>query len=145
MNSFTRFLFPSLTILVYFYTCIIITGKVKKVFMISQVLEYYKYCIIALKEKPPDVDAKFPSMNLETTFQEYRANQDDVNLVVAQMKAANIEPWMSGLACGRKEDCVFDIDIILSIPINSSLDNIPKSANDCPPNCGCDNPWAFLS
>ena len=63
---------------------------------------------------------------------------------------------MSGLLCGLSPDCsdeillfVPDYDKRRPSPSYLKKEKDPMSNlninKDCPPGCGCDNPWAFLS
>ena len=120
-------------------------GTMKKVIMISQILLFFNQI-----ENDNNTNVFISSENLSRCYTHYITNHKNYKLIIENMKASQVEPWMSGLACGKASDCCYDVDLILSIPASSSLeslaagDNSMRSLLDCPPNCGCDNPWAFI-
>jgi hypothetical protein len=111
---------------------------------------------------------------LEFLARENKTNpKTAINLLEKIFQENDIELWMSGLVCHR-EDCFREyIKLVPTsaprdeevIPENNNNnnnnDNIEGSMNekkkkqnvmqfgrnikDCPPDCGCDNPWPFLS
>jgi hypothetical protein len=71
---------------------------------------------------------------------------------------------MSGLVCGISADCKHDLSLFIKPKASSSSSTTgtaggkptnmfggllgsgkDKDGNDCPPGCGCDNPWPFLA
>ena len=106
--------------------------------MISQVLDHFKSLIES------GTLATFDSENMTACFDDLREVKYDFAPVVTCMQRNGIEPWMSGLACGRVGDCCYDVDLITAVPPRpSEIDPSSKDKN-CPPNCNCDNPWAFI-
>lgn len=118
-----------------------VKGKVKKMFMISQVLDYFKSI--------QNQNVQFSSQNLNECHSEFSLCNGDVVSIIENMKKCQIEPWMSGLACSVNEDCRIVTDLILSIAPSASIsiqsNTIPRDPKDCPPGCGCDNPWPFMT
>ena len=111
-----------------------IKGKVKKMFMISQVLEYFK----TIKGQNLDV-LPFTTASITKCYNEYLEYECDMNPIVERMKMSKIEPWMSGLACSMNDECLRVIECILSTAPSASLQgmSIPRDSKDCPPNCDC--------
>ena len=95
-------------------------------------------------------------------------------LLLDVFKDESVEPWMSGLVCGITPECKEELVYFIApkVPQNpttgtaagtagtakgmrpfgtgngakSNAFSFTKwSAKDCPPGCGCDNPWPFLS
>jgi hypothetical protein len=55
-----------------------------------------------------------------------------------------------GLICTTNEQCLYEYDLMTDE--NKDIESItkfnfilPVSGKGCPPDCGCDNPWPFLS
>ena len=116
-------------------------GKVKKMFMISQVLDYFKSIQNQI--------VQFNSQNLKECHIEFLQYNGDAVAIIENMKKCQIEPWMSGLACSVNKDCSDITELILSIAPSASIsiqsNTIPRDPKDCPPGCGCDNPWTFMT
>ena len=121
-------------------------GKVKKMFMISQVLDYFKM----IKDLDQQITAlSITTPNISNCYNEYVQYEYDVNKVIENMKKSRIEPWMSGLVCSTNEECQIIVEAILdtapSPAISIQSNSIPRDPKACPPDCGCDNPWAFIA
>ena len=88
-----------------------------------------------------------------------KANMD---AVVAYMKKCDVDSWMSGLVCGINPVCTKEFAIIMDEgTTQKESDGNGSKVGDhlkdkylgggmgaregCPPDCGCDNPWPFLS
>lgn len=150
-------------------------GKVKKVFQVSALLEYFdrrlRHETIA-PDKPQDgIDSSnnedisskdaFKAKNLRNCYEHYKAvigNDKEANAkkFLDILKDNDIELWMSGLICGSKDACKEEMaHFIVDAPTTAtsstkSSKNSPftfanKDNKDCPPGCNCDNPWPFLS
>jgi hypothetical protein len=83
--------------------------------------------------------------------------QGDDKKVEADILRAEVQPWMSGLACIGNELCEHTFYKIVpdEAPGGNGAqngdggDSLPRkpvkpSAEECPPGCNCDNPWAFV-
>jgi hypothetical protein len=65
----------------------------------------------------------------------------DENRIAADLAEVDIGKWISSLACCNNEECKdFLLAIVGDRPAYTALDKAL-----CPPGCGCDNPWQFLS
>lgn len=145
-------------------------GKQKKVFQIFHILQYFEN--ISIHDSVID---NIYGDHLKSCYEEYIAlgGQTNEDYIVNQMKSlSDIDTWMSGLICSQNECCVKQFnDIVPDNPtemkkvneesISSSSEPVKRGLNwamkrngikskglgkdDCPPDCGCDNPWAFLS
>ncbi len=65
----------------------------------------------------------------------------------------DLDVWMSGLICALHGGCAADASLFIQ-GMNSTTSEAAKKKTgipagitfaNCPPDCGCDNPWAFLS
>lgn len=141
-------------------------GKVKKVFEVSDLLNYCNARMDTVKEGSGDIPAIL-CRNLTRVFNRYSAINGDLKTIECDLEAVNMAPWMSGLVCLRNTNCTNDYNLItMKPPPNSdgskgeegSDDSIPPPEKvagwlppgfmrkeDCPPGCDCDNPWPFLS
>eukprot|EP01038_Epipyxis_sp_PR26KG_P007316 gene7316-9968_t len=71
----------------------------------------------------------------------------------SEFKNNDVEVWMSGLICAISEDCKNEQAYFItdkkknsnSLPTSTKDGKMISDPKDCPPGCGCDNPWAFLS
>lgn len=83
-------------------------------------------------------------MHLTACWERYQEIGGDAALIEADFKASQVERWMSGLACCRSELCNAVFECIVP---PTEVDGKPKKffndPKDCPPGCGCDNPWPF--
>ena len=127
-------------------------GKIKKVFMISQVLEYFELLQSKDTEKDAEIETEIESPNLKACYDQYCKTAGEVDRVLRDLEANDIAPWMSGLVCGQSEACAREFNMIVpngtrAKPAATSkvASEILKKVDDCAPGCGCDNPWAFLS
>ncbi len=80
-----------------------------------------------------------------------------MDTIVSNMKRDDdVETWMSGLVCGTNEDCLREFNAMMD-ESRPEVATGPRTAprfgfgsvettggKDCPPGCGCDNPWPFL-
>ncbi len=75
------------------------------------------------------------------------------NVMRREFTDNDVEVWMSGLVCGISPECQADLQLFITTavggrPANSSSSafaSMSKTDKDCPPGCGCDNPWPFLA
>ena len=104
--------------------------------------------------------SEIKSENLQNCYNSYKflLSQDLKGAILgAHLKNNDIEVWMSGLLCGVNENCIDEIPFFVPdycrdrpTPVYLKKDTDPLYKKllfdkDCPPGCGCDNPWAFLS
>lgn len=107
----------------------------------------------ASKDGPSTSEPNFVSPNLRACYYEYvrSGGPEKLDSIVDMMRnSCELEVWMSGLVCNN-ETCVKEFKYIVPDDDNgsggASMGSSTKlSANqECPPGCGCDNPWAFIS
>ena len=125
-------------------------GKTKKVFMISQVLEFFESLQLKSSDTSAEQGAEIESLHLKACYDIYCKAGGDVEKVLRDLEGNDIAPWMSGLVCGQSELCAREFNMIVPDGPRAKTSSkfkaeIQKKADDCPPGCGCDNPWAFLS
>lgn len=116
-------------------------GKVKKVFTVDQVLQAFDGMTKSNR------GSEFQSPNIKRCLETYQL-LGGADAVLEDMKIHDVAPWMSGLACCRNELCARDFSLLLpdASPITAPRSIFPtEPSKDCPPDCGCDNPWPFLS
>ena len=93
------------------------------------------------------------SDNLRWCFEDFKALGGNKEAVEARLRAVECETWMSGLICARSTECAMEYLLIVpdgkvstSVMVGDAGYQAVKSKNrDCPPDCGCDNPWAYIS
>lgn len=91
------------------------------------------------------------SSNLRWCYEDFKAHGGDMDVIQSRLLEVDCETWMSGLICARSPECA--MEYLLVVPdgkVSTSVmvgdANYKRPANkDCPPECGCDNPWAFIS
>jgi hypothetical protein len=138
-------------------------GITKKVFQVHQLLEYFenlkqhKLSTAAEIEEKNLIKLNAFSTNLQRCFQYYVENTNEgKESVFKQLRDHDLDLWMSGLVCALTDSCASDAALFIKsnltpaskvqseakpkVPIGITFAN-----KDCPPGCGCDNPWAFLS
>lgn len=144
-------------------------GLTKRVFQIQNLLDYFNRRY--LKEKELAATASTESTDGATAavdslpplrtknfsdcynlFKEEMDTHGNIEALVKELRENDLDVWMSGLICALHGGCEADSSLFIessSKPSNKAKPTIPLGitfANkDCPPNCGCDNPWAFLS
>lgn len=141
-------------------------GKQKKVFQVSDILRYYWERMklessgsdAKVGDTVNDSDAKvedaipnlkeLDSENLRACFGSFcilmKEDSSGQNLKLL-LKEYDIAEWMSGLVCGVSDSCREEASLfILDKKFAKPAAQTPIDAKDCPPGCGCDNPWPFL-
>lgn len=95
--------------------------------------------------------------NFADCYNYYKKEMDEhgtIDNLLHEFKENDLELWMSGLICALHGGCASDAALFIqsSKKITSSSKKKPAiplgitfANKDCPPNCGCDNPWGFLS
>jgi hypothetical protein len=137
-------------------------GLKKKVFQVSHLTDYfYKRRLAEMKNEGLP---QMYSRNLQRCYESYKAlvpidDIDNTDNLQKELQVNDVEVWMSGLLCGRTVGCMSDLCLIL--PENNRVEvsskpttafamgaihgTAPDGSKECPPGCGCDNPWPFLS
>lgn len=133
-------------------------GYKKKVFMVSQLvtslIQRKEDALAAVAEG--ETLSEIESKNFRACYEAFTAELicDESNLA-AELKNHDIPVWTSGLACCRTAACIQDYDLL--VPMKATGDGVAKvkigvtrtipstALPFCPPDCGCDNPWPFLS
>lgn len=136
-------------------------GLTKKAFQVQQLLLYFdkrhSYEQRVLLEGGDPVP-EIQTQTLKDCYDYYlQCIQETGNKdrLIQQMRDNDLDLWMSGLICNQTELCRADAELFLA-PLNTpsgdgrvsstrALPGITFANKDCPPGCGCDNPWAFLS
>ncbi len=121
-------------------------GKLKKVFQIYQVLQYFE------RRAAENLSNQIlTSENLAACWEQYEAmgGKENLSSIISDMQQYDIETWMSGLTCYETEDCQRQYKYIFpeadEAPAASRHEKLASMMKECPPGCGCDNPWPFLS
>ena len=104
----------------------------------------------------------FISGNLQRCYDSYvtlmNAGEGKPDLLFAEFKKCDVEVWMSGLVCANSPECkqeaAYFIEAKRHVPgggsasakkeVNSMFPFAIPSGTECPPGCGCDNPWPFM-
>lgn len=134
-------------------------GTTKKVFQIGDLLTYFskRYeAEKALSQENVNFDdplvVELQSPNLKSCYQRYKESilpDNNISQILSELKANDLEPWFSGLICGLHDLCKKELNyFIIQKSSNSSSKNSGLNAlsdKNCPPGCGCDNPWPFLA
>ncbi len=121
-------------------------GKLKKVFQLYQVLQYFER-----RAAENLSDQILTSENLAACWEQYEAmgGKENISSIISDMQQYDIETWMSGLTCYESEDCQRQYKYIFpeaEAPAAATRhDKLSMMMKECPPGCGCDNPWPFIS
>lgn len=125
-------------------------GYKKKVFMVSQLVN----SIVRLAQEAATCTAngesekEFRSVNFCACYNSFKTEFGcDESKLAAELKKQDVAYYLSGLVCCRSSICAEEFEVLL--PSDSSVvkPQLKKAVDDafCPPDCGCDNPWPFLS
>lgn len=105
---------------------------------------------------------KFVSSNLQACYDSYvalmNAAEGSPDLLFKEFKENDVEVWMSGLVCAIGADCKQEAAYFIENKkhaaggtedgskrkVNSMFAFSIPNGTDCPPGCGCDNPWPFM-
>ena len=93
------------------------------------------------------------SDNLRWCYDDYKAMGGNKEAVEARLLAADCATWMSGLICARSAECAMEYLLIVpdgkvstTVMVgDAGYQRVKNKNRDCPPDCGCDNPWAYIS
>ena len=128
-------------------------GLRKKVMQISQLVNYImRRRDNAAMETEATTAAQTTSHNLTSWYAAFMEDLggSDAKLEEA-LKACNVTPWFSGLVCCTSEACLRQYQFVVpptadeAAAAAQALQSLAgKLAIECPPGCGCDNPWPFL-
>lgn len=110
--------------------------------------------------EPTSTDYKFISANLQACYDSYvalmNAGDGKPDLLFKEFKETDVEVWMSGLVCAISADCRKEAAYFIENKkhaastadgkrkVNSMFAFSIPNGTDCPPGCGCDNPWPFM-
>ena len=114
-------------------------------------------------------DYQFISPNLQRCYESYvelmNAGDGKPTKLFEVFGKNDMEVWMSGLVCGGSDECRQELAYFVPdtgnsnrhTPSDGSSANTPSRTEvnsmfsfavprgtDCPPGCGCDNPWPFM-
>ena len=85
-------------------------------------------------------------VHFNNCWNRYLELQGDNDKLMSDFKISQVEMWMSGLACCQNALCSAAYDCIIP-PVGENT-NLKKyydaNLKNCPPGCGCDNPWPFM-
>jgi hypothetical protein len=121
----------------------------------------------SIKETPtPAGEFNFISENLKKCYNSYVTLMNEGNglpdRLFAEFRQNDVEVWMSGLVCGNSPECRQELAYFIESKRHTPVDSAASSAGsgktevnsmfsfaiprgtDCPPGCGCDNPWPFM-
>ena len=133
-------------------------GKKKKVFTVNQVLHSFSSTFDASSVETPDGRLTFFTDFVEqlphvhACYSNFCYMNGDVKKISRELEKIDIAPWMSGLVCCSNDLCKAAFNAISaenptsvgnSDQLNAAL--AKHNVNDCPPGCGCDNPWQFMA
>lgn len=107
---------------------------------------------LSLFERLVIEDIPEEAKNLAQLWTRFCELEGDMKKVENDIVRADVMPWMSGLACITNDVC--DSTFYKIVPeenpnSDDSSDKLPRKpvkpkAEECPPGCNCDNPWAFV-
>jgi hypothetical protein len=114
----------------------------------------------------PAGEFTFISENLQKCYNSYVALMNEGNgmpdKLFAEFRQSDVEVWMSGLVCGNSPECRQELSYFIESKRHTPVDGATSSGGsaktevnsmfsfaiprgtDCPPGCGCDNPWPFM-
>ena len=129
-------------------------GKVKKVFMVSQLLDHYEKLHIEMTgDNPPESLPVYP-VHMNRCYESFVRHGANMENVLKELQELEIAPWMSGLACCQSPECLAFYNLVVTTDVAKSLADIKQAmissgamgtGIECPPGCGCDSPWSFLT
>lgn len=142
-------------------------GQTKNVFQVSQLIDFFTTRLE--EEKNGKVFEEFQSEFLKSCYENFKSkdtgNFDTLFETLSnELRENDIEVWMSGLVCAHNETCQKEVSLFIPAAFlvsanqastegrGSIIKRHKKSSaemfainSECPPGCGCDNPWPFLS
>jgi hypothetical protein len=110
-----------------------------------------------------DTDFAFISDNLQKCYDSYvelmNAGDGTPTKLFEEFRACDVEVWMSGLVCAGPPACKQEAAYFIEATgkhtpvgdggarkreVNSMFSFAVPKGTECPPGCGCDNPWPFM-
>lgn len=135
-------------------------GKKKKVFTVSQVLQSFSSTFDAMQNSGDTQDDRLTLFtgfdeqlpHVHACYSNFCSMNGDVEKISRELEKIDIAPWMSGLVCCSNDLCKATFNAITT-ESGTSIGNSDQlkaafakhNVNDCPPGCGCDNPWQFMA
>lgn len=137
-------------------------GYKKKVFLVSQLIS----CLIRLRKESILASennlllTEITSTNLKACYDVFLTLNGDETKLTEELKKYDVANWLSGLVCCRSVICKEEYGVLIpSIDTDTTaaateaakalretfIERAKTDINFCPPDCGCDNPWPFLS
>ena len=146
-------------------------GKVKKVFQISQLLDYFNQRLSRERELHMNNGVgigvpELQSRHLRNAYERFRevalshATEDEFrDKLTEELKEVDVELWMSGLICDIQPICKQELRYFIPDAPQPPQAELPTKKHktgdimgmmtfankECPPGCNCDNPWPFMS
>ena len=99
-----------------------------------------------------DMVKELSSKNLSYCYEEFKSFGADQDKLSPRFIEAECETWMSGLICARTPECA--MEYLLMVPDGKISSTIMagesgfqagSGGQNCDVNCGCDNPWHYIS
>lgn len=126
-------------------------GHKKKVFLVSQLISSLTRLSEDVASGNLDAEnaAKIKSANYSACYMAFTTELDSsASKLANELQKHDVAPWLSGLVCCRSQECADDYALL--VPLANSGNSIetprpPAYGVVCPPDCGCDNPWPFLT
>ena len=133
----------------------------KHVFEVSNLLTFYHNQLQRDLASGSADATKFTSPNLQACYDSYIQLMNEgvgkPDKLFEEFKANDVEVWMSGLVCGITPECKQEAAYFIENKkhaantedggkrkVNSMFAFAIPDGTDCPPGCGCDNPWPFM-
>ena len=135
-------------------------GKKKKVFTVHQILQAFSSTFAAAQENDEsnserlaiftDFNEQLP--HLYSCYSHFHSLGGDLDRINGELSKLDIALWMSGLVCSSNDLCKAAYTAI-STEDDKSIGSTEQlkaafakhNVTDCPPDCGCDNPWQFMA
>lgn len=128
-------------------------GYKKKVFLVSQLVSSMTRRVEEISSATDEAEFvdEIQSKNYKACFTAFSTELgcSEANLS-AELLKHDVALWLSGLVCCRTTNCATEYKLLVPSEgsMKAELKKIEeKSAENqiCPPDCGCDNPWPFLT
>ena len=117
-------------------------GKIKKVFTVAHLLRFLDLHYSSAE----DNKSELISENLRSCYDAFSILEGSVDNATKAIQDIECDTWMSGLICAKSEECAKEyLMIVPEGKVTSKTTQYKKGENeDCPPDCDCDNPWAYI-
>lgn len=126
-------------------------GHKKKVFLVSQLISSLTRLSedVALGIADAEIVAKIKSANYNACYTAFTTELEcDASKLANELQKHDVATWLSGLVCCRSQECADDYALLMPSADAVNPAETPRPQGDgvfCPPDCGCDNPWPFLT